>query len=386
MQVIDLQSHYKTIRQQTEELCKPLQTEDYVPQPVHFASPPKWHLAHTTWFFEQFILLNSLPGYRVFHPEFSFLFNSYYNNVGQRTLRANRGNMTRPTVAEIYQYRKYVDEHIIILLNESKDLAFAPLLELGLNHEQQHQELLITDLKYTLGNNPLFPAYHNKLKPEAAQNHETGFAVLDEGVYEIGFKGDGFSFDNEHSLHKVYCERAEVSKSLVTNGEYLEFMQSGAYNNFNLWLDEGWAWLNENKASAPMYWHFLDGKWHHYTLAGLKEINENDILCHINYYEAAAFAEWKGMRLPTEFEWEAVQAQLPWGARWEWTQSAYLPYPRYKKASGAVGEYNGKFMVNQMVLRGASAITAAGHSRPSYRNFFHPHFQWQFSGIRLAKL
>lgn len=373
-------------RNRTEQICAPLELEDYVPQPIYFASPPKWHLAHTTWFFEQFILKNKYPNYKDFHPDFGFLFNSYYNNVGQRTLRANRGNMTRPTVAQVYEYRKYVSQHVAELLEKNALLNdMLAIVTLGINHEQQHQELLLTDIKYTLGHNPLFPVYDANFNPESCNNEETGFAILDEGIYEIGFKGEGFSFDNEHSQHKVYCQKAEISKALTTNAEYIEFINAGGYSDFNLWLDEGWTWRNENKIESPLYWHFIDGAWWQYKYSGLKKVEENHILSHVSFYEAAAFAEWKGMRLPTEFEWEAAQSQFKWGQRWEWTNSAYLAYPGFKKPEGAVGEYNGKFMINQMVLRGASLLTANGHNRASYRNFFHPNFQWQMSGIRLAK-
>lgn len=377
---------YGKVRAHTQELCAPLKTEDYVPQPAEFTSPAKWHLAHTTWFFEQFILSQHVRGYQVFDPNFSFLFNSYYNNVGQRTLRAHRGLMTRPTVDEVYAYRHHVDSHMQAWLTSGElDKEVEKLVVLGLNHEQQHQELLVTDLKYLLGLNPIFPVYKEGFTPSIGKNNETGFATLKEGVYEIGHKGTGFHFDNEEATHKVYCQEVKLAKGLVTNVEFLEFIQAGGYEDFNLWLDEGWSWKSSNDISAPLYWHQIDGKWYHYTLSGLKELDAEDVLCHVSYYEACAYAEWKGMRLPTEFEWEAANHLFSWGQQWEWTQSAYLPYPGFAKAQGAVGEYNGKFMVNQMVLKGNSAVTSPGHSRPTYRNFFHPHFQWQFSGIRLAK-
>lgn len=382
---MSLLEQYKTVRNRTEELCRPLKTEDYIPQPVVFASPAKWHIAHTTWFFEEMILKSHLSGYKEFHPDFCFLFNSYYNTVGERTFRADRGNITRPGVEEVYQYRAYVNEHMQQLLSGEVNGTVRELVVLGLNHEQQHQELLVTDLKYTLGHNPTFPVYKEDFNLLADHNTEQGFVSIPEGVYDIGFEGEGFSYDNEHGRHKVYLHHFEISKALVTNGEYMEFMNDGGYDKFILWLDEGWAWRNEENITAPLYWHKINGAWHYYTLAGLKEVDPDAILGHISYYEATAFAAWKGMRLPTEFEWEVASKQLDWGKRWEWTNSAYLPYPGFSIAEGAVGEYNGKFMVNQMVLRGASPATAEGHSRHTYRNFFHPHFQWQYSGIRLAK-
>lgn len=379
-----LSDRYNSIRKHTEHLCNALTTEDFVPQPADFVSPPKWHLAHTTWFFEQFVLNEHLPDYKIFDDDFSFLFNSYYNFVGKRVFRADRGNITRPGVHEVFEYRSYVDMHMQILL-QLKSEELKDLIELGLNHEQQHQELLITDIKYILGNNPIFPVYDENIDWEKQENEETGFVKLEEGIYEIGFEGEGFSFDNEHGRHKVYLHDFEISKSLVTNAEYLEFISNGGYTNFDYWLDEGWSWVTENKIEAPLYWHKIDGEWHTYTLGGLEKLNPEAILTHISFYEAAAFAAWKKMRLPTEFEWEAAADKFNWGKRWEWTNSAYLPYPNFKKPEGAIGEYNGKFMVNQMVLRGASCATPPQHDRKTYRNFFHVHERWQFNGIRLAK-
>lgn len=379
-----LSDRYNSIRKHTEHLCTTLKTEDFVPQPADFVSPPKWHLAHTTWFFEQFVLKEHLPDYKIFDDDFSFLFNSYYNFVGKRVFRANRGNITRPGVQEVFEYRSYVDMHMQILL-QLKSEELKDLIELGLNHEQQHQELLVTDIKYILGNNPIFPIYDENIDWEKQENEESGFVKMPEGIYEIGFEGEGFSFDNEHGRHKVYLHDFEISKSLVTNAEYLEFILDSGYKNFDYWLDEGWSWITENKIEAPLYWHKIDGVWHHYTVSGLEEINPFAILTHISFYEAAAFACWKKMRLPTEFEWEVAADKFNWGKRWEWTNSAYLPFPYFKKPEGAIGEYNGKFMINQMVLRGASCATPPHHSRKTYRNFFHAHERWQFNGIRLAK-
>lgn len=382
---MQLKEKYIAVRSRTEAICKPLQVEDYIPQPVPFVSPPKWHLAHSTWFFEEMILKRNLKSYKEFHADFGFLFNSYYNTIGERTFRADRGNITRPGVSEVYAYREYVNEGMMELFEQELSPELRELIELGLNHEQQHQELLITDLKYTLGHNPIFPVYDETQNLLADSNKQTGWIPMEEGIYEIGHDGGAFCFDNELNKHKVYLQAFEISKALVTNGEYIEFIEAGGYSRFDCWLDEGWSWLNENNITNPLYWHKIKGKWHYFTLAGLKEVDPDAILGHVSFYEAQAYATWKGLRLPTEFEWEAASDSFDWGRRWEWTNSAYLPYPGFKTAEGAVGEYNGKFMINQMVLRGASIATAPNHSRKTYRNFFHPHFQWQYSGIRLAK-
>ncbi|WAC14494.1 ergothioneine biosynthesis protein EgtB [Dyadobacter pollutisoli] len=385
MKTTSIREAYNSVRKYSEHICAPLETEDYVPQPVPFVSPPKWHLAHSTWFFETFILKNLIENYQVFDPDFNYLFNSYYNNVGERTLRTDRGNVTRPTTKAVYAYRQHVDACMNDLLESELDDAALSLIELGLHHEQQHQELLVTDIKYILGHNPLFPVYKSDHNLVDGTNTETGFVKIPEGVYDIGFAGEGFCFDNELGRHKVYLHDFEISKSLVINKEYIEFMNSGGYQNFNLWLDEGWSWVNANTVQSPMYWHKINGEWHYYTLAGLQKVNPKAILSHISFFEASAFAQWKGMRLPTEAEWEIASVNLDWGARWEWTNSAYLPYPGFSKAEGAVGEYNGKFMINQMVLRGASVATSPEHSRRTYRNFFHTHERWQYTGIRLVK-
>jgi len=379
-----LSEQYNSVRKHSEIICQPLKTEDFVPQPVNFVSPPKWHLAHSTWFFEQFVLKEHLPDYKVFNDDFSFLFNSYYNTVGKRVFRADRGNITRPGVEEVFEYRAYVDMHMQILL-QLKSEELKDLLELGLNHEQQHQELLLTDIKYILGHNPIFPIYNEDLDWENETNSETGFAKIEEGIYEIGHNSEAFSFDNEHGNHKVYLHEFEISKALVTNSEYLEFINAGGYKNFKYWLDEGWSWVTENKIEAPLYWHKIEGEWFYFTMNGLQKVNPESVVTHVSFYEASAFAEWKKMRLPTEFEWEIASEKFNWGKRWEWTNSAYLPYPNFKKPEGAIGEYNGKFMVNQMVLRGSSCATSPNHSRKTYRNFFHADERWQYNGIRLAK-
>lgn len=383
---IDAVKKYTAIRNHSLTICAPLEIEDYVVQPIVDVSPPKWHLGHTTWFFETFILLPNFPGYTVFDPQYNFVFNSYYETIGARVIRTDRGNLSRPSVSEVYRYRKYVDEQMeVFLQSDYMKEALEPLLELGLNHEQQHQELLLTDIKYILGHNPLFPAYTKEKRPKAEITEVSGMIPFSEDIYEIGFQGEGFCFDNELGKHKVFLHDFEIAKYPVTNGEYLEFMEAGGYHDFKYWHAEGWDWVKENKAESPLYWHSIEGKWMQYTLYGLQELDLEEAVCHVNFYEASAYASWKGMRLPTEAEWEVASDHFNWGNRWEWTGSAYLPYPGFKKEAGAVGEYNGKFMINQMVLRGASDATPAGHSRNTYRNFFHARLQWQFTGIRLAR-
>ncbi|MBW8243674.1 ergothioneine biosynthesis protein EgtB [Muricauda oceani] len=377
---------YVRVRKQTEAICAPLETEDYVVQPIGDVSPPKWHLGHTTWFFETFVLLPNLVGYKEFDPNFNYVFNSYYETLGARVIRTDRGNMSRPTVSEVFRYRHYVDEHIDLLLGKSdisKELC--DILELGLQHEQQHQELLYMDIKYILGHNPLFPAYsHESIFDEPQIERETPIA-FSEGACWIGHKGKGFCFDNEKGRHLVYLDAFEIAPQPVSNGAYMEFMEDGGYSDFRFWHASGWDWVNKNQIKAPLYWHWIDGQWMKYGFKGLEDIDANEAVCHISYYEAAAFAAWKGKRLPTEMEWELASNQIKWGHRWEWTESAYLPYPKFKKAKGAIGEYNGKFMVDQMVLRGASVATPKGHSRRTYRNFFQTDRRWQFSGVRLAQ-
>lgn len=381
-----LTKRFLNIRQATCALCEPLNREDYTIQPAVFASPSKWHLAHTTWFFEKMILEKYLPKYAPYDTAFSFLFNSYYNSLGDRVARADRGMISRPSIEEVYAYREYVDQNIKKLLLMTPIITeLNSLIELGLQHEQQHQELLLTDIKYTLNKNPLLPIYKTNGSLIRQHNSSKNVVRLEEGVYEIGSNGKGFCFDNELGNHKVYLNEAEIDDFLVTNGEYIEFIESGGYKQFSLWLDEGWSHIQKEQIDKPLYWEKRNGHWFQFTLSGLEIIDPNEILSHVSYYEANAFATWKQKRLLTEFEWEAVSDRIEWGNRWEWTNSAYLPYPKFKIADGAVGEYNGKFMINQMVLRGASVATSKNHSRKTYRNFFHPHLNWQFTGIRLAR-
>ncbi len=405
-----IKTRFCDIRATTVAICKPLQPEDYVVQPIVDVSPPKWHLGHTTWFFETFILQAFQKDYQVFDPNFNYLFNSYYESVGARVIRTNRGNITRPGVEEVLRYRAHVDAAMSQLLEGDLPDACLTLIELGLQHEQQHQELLLYDIKYILGNNPLFPAYGKAIQLQTVQSKPLSWLSIDQGNYTIGFNGDGFCFDNELGHHTVFLHDYAIANRLVTNGEFLEFIEAKGYDQFEYWLSEGWEWVRQNKVQAPEYWHFIDNQWYVYNLnGGLQLVDKEAPVVHISFFEADAYAKWKGLRLPTEFEWEiacnqfgtitkgsnfsesgfyqpttANENQL-YGNLWEWTASAYRPYPYYKAPPGAVGEYNGKFMVNQMVLRGGSCATPQEHIRPTYRNFFHPHLRWMFSGIRLAK-
>jgi ergothioneine biosynthesis protein EgtB len=412
-----LSKRYQDVRQFTERLCQPLVTEDYVIQAMPDVSPPKWHLAHTTWFFENFILVPSSPGYRVHNSIYSYLFNSYYVAAGERHSRPKRGLLSRPTVEEIYCYRASIDRHMISLLEGFRTEEFArwtPLIELGLHHEQQHQELLLTDLKYNFACNPLRPAY----VVDGTLPHPTALAPLrwtsfPEGVFWIGHDGGEFAFDNEYPRHRSFIEAFELASRLITNGEYLAFIADRGYERPELWLSMGWDMVQHEGWRAPLYWEERDGTWWTMTLAGMRPLQDAEPVCHVSYYEADAYARWAGARLPTEEEWE-VAAKLVsvsgnfverlnfhpisivepdstaslfqmFGDVWEWTQSHYSPYPGFLPASGAVGEYNGKFMANQFVLRGGSCATPASHIRPTYRNFFPANARWQFMGIRLAK-
>lgn len=378
---------FKETRARTEEICAALKTEDYVVQPIVDVSPPKWHLGHTTWFFEEFILKDHLENYRVFDDRYAYVFNSYYESAGEKVVRSDRGNLSRPTVSEVYEFRKHVTDRLMDYL-EKEELSdhVKKVIELGCHHEKQHQELLLTDIKYILGNNPLHPVYKESFIENQVQDFPGEWIPVDEGIYRIGHNKQGkFCYDNELGNHKLYLNSYQISNKLVTNKEYLEFMNDGGYEQVLLWHAEGWDWVNQNKINSPFYWYQVNDSWQQYTLSGLQPLNPEAPVTHLSYYEAFAFAQWKGLRLPTEFEWETAQDKFDWGSRWEWTESAYSPYPHYTKAPGALGEYNGKFMVNQKVLRGGSIATAPNHTRPTYRNFFHPNLRWQFTGLRLAK-
>jgi ergothioneine biosynthesis protein EgtB len=380
----DLINQFLKTRSYTEALCEPLELEDYSVQPNENVSPPKWHLAHSTWFFEQFILVNLDKDYTVFNADFAFLFNSYYNNAGKRVLRPNRGLMTRPVVSQVLDYRNFVTNKIIDLAKKNPSKGFLELLEIGIHHEQQHQELLAYDIKFILGNQPTFPNYKTQMHLKQ-EMQKADFVSIKEGIYEIGHKTNDFCFDNELGVHKTYLQNAQISNKLVTNGEFIDFIENGGYEDFNLWHAEGWDFIISNNIKAPLYWYQIDGEWFYYNFDGLVKVDKNLPVMHCSYFEAYAFAEWKKMRLPTEFEWEIAAEHFNFGQLWEWTSSAYLPYPKFEKAEGALGEYNGKFMVNQHVLRGKSIATPNNHTRKTYRNFFPTNSRWIFCGIRLAK-
>jgi len=370
------QPTFATVRAATEALCAPLSPDDYVPQSMPDASPAKWHLAHTSWFFEEFVLR------RFYDESFRYLFNSYYESVGPRHQRPHRGLLTRPTVGQIWTYRRAVNERMFDLLDSgSLTEELMEVVTLGLHHEQQHQELLLTDVKHLLSLNPLQPAYRQERAAKASAA-PLEFTVHDGGIVEIGHAGPGFCFDNELARHRVFLQPYRLANRPVTNDEFREFIRAGGYGEPMLWLSDGWAWAQREGWRRPLYWS--DSLEQEFTLAGLQEIDPHAPVCHISYYEADALARWAGLRLPTEFEWEAAAPTLPSPVVWNWTSSAYAPYPGFAPLNGALGEYNGKFMVNQMVLRGGSIATPPGHIRASYRNFFYPQARWQFSGLRLA--
>lgn len=406
-----LARHFLAVRRQTEALIAPLSAEDCNLQSMPDASPAKWHLAHTTWFFETFLLAPHLHGYRPINEDFRFLFNSYYNAVGDRPLRAMRAVLSRPSLEEVRVYRRHVDEAMSRLL-ESADPNVAELATLGLNHEQQHQELIVTDVKHALWSNPLRPVFQPEARFPLAGNGSTPmrWTALEEGLRDIGHRGAGFCFDNELPRHPEFVAAFEIASRLVTVAEYLEFMHDGGYRTPQLWLSEGWDTVRAHDWQAPLYWEQRDGKWHHYTALGLRPVSADlhTPVTHVSYFEADAFARWAGARLATEAEWETAAGDQPvagnflesgnfhpvsasdgqpqwFGDAWEWTRSQYTGYPGYRPAEGALGEYNGKFMCNQFVLRGGSCATPRSHIRASYRNFFPPGARWQFSAIRLAR-
>jgi ergothioneine biosynthesis protein EgtB len=381
----ELTALFSQTRKRSENLCQPLAPEDYAVQPVSFVSPPKWHLGHSSWFFEEFVLKPHKKDYQEFHPDFSFIFNSYYEAVGNRVQRAERGNLTRPGINQIYDYRAYVTRQMESFLDGDTTHEILKVTEIGIHHEKQHQELLLTDIKYILGHNPLLPAYRTDFNEDHPAGPTQDWIAIEEGIYNIGHDSDGFCYDNELGRHRVYLNSFEISSRLEKNKDFIDFIDSGGYRDHRLWHAEGLDWVRQNAITAPLYWHRKDDGWHHYSLGGSRKVDPQATLTHISYYEAYAYAQWKGQRLPTEFEWEVAQSRFRWGQRWEWTESAYLPYPGFKIAPGALGEYNGKFMVNQKVLRGGSIATPLNHTRSTYRNFFHPHLRWQFTGLRLAR-
>ncbi len=387
----DLVAAFLNIRGETERRAAPLSPEDQVIQSMPDASPAKWHRAHTTWFFEQFVLGPHLEGYRAFHPDYAFLFNSYYVSAGPRHARAARGLLTRPGAADVTAYRQHVDEAVARLLITAAPSLLArlgPLMDVGFNHEQQHQELMLTDILHAFAQNPVFPAYDAAWRPPASSQGNGGYAEIAEGIRTIGHTGDSFHFDNEKPAHRALVGPVRMARHLVTNAEWLDFMADGGYATPTLWLMDGFARASAEGWQAPGHWYEIDGQWQVMTLGGLKAVDPSAPVSHISYYEADAFARWRGQHLPTEMEWEvAARAGLlddAFGIVWQWTRSAYAPYPGFHAIEGALGEYNGKFMVNQYVLRGSSLATPQGHSRVTYRNFFYPHHRWQFSGLRLA--
>jgi ergothioneine biosynthesis protein EgtB len=416
----------------TEHLCAPLVPEDYVVQSMPDVSPTKWHLAHTSWFFETFILSPHMRDYPVFNSHFAYLFNSYYVTVGDRHCRQNRGQLSRPTVKEVYEYRKYIDEHMtrwLSQLDEPTAGEMLPLIEIGLHHEQQHQELMLTDIKHVFWVNPMRPVYRPRAPRHSSELPPMRWIDYPGGLHDIGHDGNGFAFDNESPRHQEFLQPFQFASRLVTNGEYLAFIRDGGYQREDLWLSMGIATVKQEEWRAPLYWIEQDGQWMNHTLSGLRPVEEDEPVCHLSYFEADAFARWAGARLPSEAEWEVASRDVPvegnfvenaiyhpategfrvqgsgfsqktgspnpeartlnpaqlFGDVWEWTRSAYLPYPGYQPPAGALGEYNGKFMCNQFVLRGGSCATSRTHIRRTYRNFFPPDARWQFMGLRLAR-
>lgn len=414
---LTLGEQYRTVRRFSEELCRTLVAEDYVVQSMPDVSPTKWHLAHTSWFFETFLLKPYLPDYKVLDPAYEYLFNSYYNSVGKMFERPHRGLLSRPTVAGTYEYRAHVDRSMLDLIADATADTWEEIVRLvvlGINHEQQHQELMLTDIKHVLAQNPLRPVFRQHHPIPSKPSNRLEWITYEEAIHHIGSDGPGFIFDNEGPRHKELIEPFRLASRLVTNGEYLAFIGDGGYSRSELWLSDGWTAVQEQGWQAPLYWEKEYWRWSLYTLAGMREVDESEPVCHVSYYEADAFARWAGASLPTEAQWEVAAADAPvngnfaeagrfqpapapsapeaqsfpqqmFGDVWEWTRSAYAPYPRYHAPPGAVGEYNGKFMCGQFVLRGGSCATSQTHIRRTYRNFFRPYQRWQFMGIRLAK-
>ncbi|GIX01036.1 MAG: ergothioneine biosynthesis protein EgtB [Pirellulaceae bacterium] len=410
-----LLKRYRQVRDFSERIRQPLSPEDCMVQSMPDVSPTRWHLAHTTWFFEQFVLSRD-PEYRVFDQAYGFLFNSYYNTVGKQFPRPQRGLISRPGLADILNYRRHVDSAIEQRLQSQEIPAeLLPIIEIGLQHEQQHQELMLTDIKHVLACNPTCPAYRRAPLADATPLPPLKFVDFEEGIYHIGYDGDGFAFDHERPRHRVFCDSFAIANRPITCGEFLQFIEDGGYRRPELWLSLGWQTVQQEGWNAPLYWIHEDGQWQTFTLAGRMPLDLNQPVCHVSYFEADAYARWAGCRLPTEAEWEVAAAPLPvsglfadrlladdkaihpvyqgegdqvlsqlFGSVWEWTSSPYTAYPGYRPPAGALGEYNGKFQCNQFVLRGGSCASPSEHLRATYRNFFPPHARWQFSGIRLA--
>ncbi len=405
---------FKKIRQTSLDIVEPLEPEDFVIQVMANTSPTKWHLAHVSWFFETFVLDKAYDNYESLHPQYAYIFNSYYLQTGEPHARTKRGFLSRPTVEQVMEYREYVNEEMLKFLENASEeqlAEFGPVIEIGNNHEQQHQELMITDFKFMFGQNPLYPVYREQERPESSDPGKLNWISFDEGIYEIGNSADEFTYDNEHPRHREFLEAFELGSRLITNREYMAFMNDGGYERSELWLDDGWAAVNNEHWDSPLYWCRRDDGWYHYTLSGLRKPDPNEPVTHISYYEADAFARWAGARLPTEAEWETAAGDLAlegnfvedkqfhpqplqergevlkqmYGDVWEWTKSSYEAYPGYEPLEGALGEYNGKFMCSQYVLRGGSCATSKMHMRKTYRNFFYPDARWQFNGLRLAR-